>query len=128
MLVPGTSIITIVGMNMPWLMLLGWTVFRYFRYPPSKYPRPDFCDPRYYNSWRSLESAAVKVALAGTVLSIFFTLYLRQMAPEATAFLGEVRTAFFLTGLTAILTIQFVSAKRGRTLGVLSGRGLRRRT
>jgi len=110
---------TAIAKNFLWLVLLGWSTFRFFRYSPTKNPRPDSCPWKNYKSWRELEAAAIQCAVAGTVLSILFTLFIVPRSLNDVFNLGAIRAIFWVVGLLAILAIQSAAQTKGKKMGIL---------
>ena len=108
-----------LGKNVLWLLLLGWTFFRFYRFSPAKYPRPENCTKKDYRSWRELEANALQIAGVGAACSILATAFLRPSNVDAAMKLGMFRTGFWLLGLISILLIQSAAKDKAKRLGIL---------
>lgn len=105
--------------NVLWLILLGWSLFRFFRYSETKYPKPDSCSRRDYKSWRGMEATALQLAVIGTICSVIFTLVMRPKNSDAYVKFEAIRSIFWIMGAIAIPMIQSLAKGRAKKLRIL---------
>jgi hypothetical protein len=112
------EIITAIAKNILWLILLGWSVFRFLRYSEEKYPKPDSCSRKDYKSWREMEALPLQLAVVGTICSIAFTAFTHSMTGEAAFKIGAIRSAFWVAAAIAIPIIQSLAQGRAKKLRI----------
>jgi len=112
-------LLTSIFSNFHWILLFGYSLFRFFRYSATKYPKPDDVSRKMYSSWRELESSALTLAVTGMILSILFSLMMIPKTQEEYITYAGIRGMAFLAGLVIVIILQVVSKKKARKSGIV---------
>lgn len=113
------EILRAVGKNILWLILMGWSIFRFYKYSPTKFPRPDSCLRKDYQAWREMEALGIQLAVTGTVVSVIATVFIHPRNIDAAVKFSMIRSAFFLLGAIAIPIVQSLAKDKGKKIGAI---------
>jgi len=115
-------LLTSIAGQSPWFLLLGYSIFRYYRYSAKRYPRPHNVSSKDYKAWREVESSGLLVPILGLIAGSLFTIMFIPKSQEQFINYSGIRSIAFIMGLIITIIIQIYSKQKAKQLGVLNTR------
>lgn len=115
------NILISITSNIIWVIMLGYSIFRFLRYSSSKYPKPNDISKKDYTSWRELENLALALPIIGLFLSslLTFVFIANPRSDEQYLHYTKIRSLMFISGLVIVVIVHFISKSKAKKLGII---------